>query len=69
MSDNDHWISVEDMLPPIRRSILLYSLMGGVAEGEREYDCWYQYRWSARLKKDEVTHWRYLPDSPERSEE
>ena len=58
------WISVEDALPEGGGSVLIYSPLGGVAEGtySKHYKRWVQYRWS--VFEPEVTHWMPLPAPP-----
>lgn len=56
------WIPVEDEFPKSRKSVLIYSKEGGVAEGEYDEQKGYfvQYRWNA--KDIHVIAWRPLPD-------
>ena len=60
----DGWIPVTERLPDKGRTVLIYSPKGGVAEGKFHDDGWTQYRWSAKMWKDEVTHWMPLPEPP-----
>lgn len=59
------WISVKERLPNIRECVIICSGNGGPAEGCMNGDgTWTQYRWSAKFKKEEVTHWMPLPEPP-----
>lgn len=60
------WISVDDRLPEIGRSVIAYNAPAKCAaeamyKGEGRF---LQFRWSARLQEHEVTHWMPLPDPP-----
>lgn len=56
------WISTTDSLPPNKKNVLIYS-KHGVAEGELDIanNQWVQYRWSAKIPFEDVTHWSPLP--------
>lgn len=58
------WISVKERLPEDGGSVLVYSPVGGVAEGvySKNYKKWVQYRWSVFEPK--VTHWMPMPEPP-----
>lgn len=58
------WIPVTERLPAIRHNVLIMTAKGGVAEGEYTGDGWVQYRWSAHMGKNVVTHWMPLPTPP-----
>ena len=55
------WIPIEDRFPESRKSVLIYSKEGGVAEGEYDAQKGYfvQYRWNA--KDIHVIAWQPLP--------
>ena len=60
------WISVDDRLPEIGRSVIVYNAPAKCAaeamyKGEGRF---LQFRWSARLQEHEVTHWMPLPQPP-----
>ena len=55
------WIPVKERLPDVGSSCLISPVSGCVAEGQYDGDGWTQYRWSAKLDKDAVTHWMPLP--------
>ena len=60
------WISVDDRLPEIGRSVIVYNAPAKCAaeamyKGEGRF---LQFRWSARLQEHEVTHWMPLPELP-----
>ena len=61
------WIKVSDP-PKDSRSVLIYSISGGVAEGcyDPLFDKWVQFRWSAKDIK--ITHWMPLPSAPKENE-
>ena len=58
------WIPVTERLPDIGSSCLISPVSGCVAEGQYDGDGWTQYRWSAKLDKDAVTHWMPMPEPP-----
>lgn len=60
------WIAVTEQLPQIGRNVLMFSTKGRCAEGEFDGSGWWQYRWSAWIDSQEVTHWMPLPEPPER---
>lgn len=53
----EKWYSSE-YLPNNPRSIILYTLEGGEAEGKYENGKWIQYRWSCEV---EPLYWREMP--------
>ena len=60
------WISVEDRLPEIGRSVIAYNALAKCAaeamyKGEGMF---LQFRWPARLQEHEITHWMPLPHPP-----
>ena len=60
------WISVEDRLPEIGRSVIAYNALAKCAaeamyKGEGMF---LQFRWPARLQEHEITHWMPLPQPP-----
>ena len=59
------WIPVTERLPQIGRNVLMFSTKGRCAEGEFDGSGWWQYRWSAWINSQEVTHWMPLPEPPE----
>ena len=56
-SDNEDWYSIE-YVPDNPRSILIYTLEGGTAEGKYQNDTWIQYRWNCTVTPK---YWRELP--------
>lgn len=58
------WIPVTERLPDIGSNCLISPVSGCVAEGQFDGDGWTQYRWSAKLDKDTITHWMPLPEPP-----
>lgn len=58
------WISVNERLPDIGKSIIFATKSGYAAEGEYIGDCWVQYRWTTKVKNEAVTHWMPLPEAP-----
>ena len=59
------WIPVTEQLPEKKHCVLIFTKKGGTAEGEYDGDGWTQYRWSAKMGADVVTHWMSLPEPPE----
>ena len=60
------WVSVDDRLPVIGRSVIAYNAPAKCAaeamyKGEGRF---LQFRWEARLQDQEVTHWMPLPKPP-----
>ena len=53
----DDWYSSE-YVPDNPRSIILFTLEGGSAEGKYENEKWIQYRWNCEVHP---THWREMP--------
>ncbi len=58
------WISVNERLPDIGKSIIFATKYGDTAEGKYIGDCWVQYRWTTKVKNESVTHWMPLPEPP-----
>ena len=59
------WISVDDRLPEIGRSVIAYNAPAKCAaeamyKGEGMF---LQFRWPARLQEHEITHWMPLPST------
>lgn len=54
---NSKWYTTE-YLPDNCRSILLYTLEGGTAEGKFENNKWIQYRWNCEVHPQ---YWREMP--------
>lgn len=48
--------NTKDNKPAISHSVIMMT-RHGIAEGEWMGDCWLQYRWSSKLKDDEVIFW------------
>lgn len=55
--NNSHWYTSE-YLPDNPRSIILYTLEGGEAEGKYENEKWIQYRWNCEVHP---IMWREMP--------
>lgn len=53
----DSWFRTE-FIPNNPRSIILYTLEGGEAEGKYENGKWIQYRWNCEV---EPLYWREMP--------
>lgn len=62
--ERPRWIPVTERLPDIGSNCLISPVSGCVAEGQFDGDGWTQYRWSAKLDKDTITHWMPLPEPP-----
>lgn len=62
------WIPVAERLPEEEGSVLIFSKLGGIAEGHYSqiYGIWTQYRWN--VKDSKVTHWMPLPEPPKGDE-
>ena len=58
------WIPVSERLPEKEGSVLIFSELGGIAEGHYShmYGVWVQYRWN--VKGIKVSHWMPLPEPP-----
>ena len=66
----DGWLKVGNYLPNDDvASVLIHTKNGGVAEGQYypTIKSWKQFRWS--VEDAEVTHWRPMPEPPERGDE
>jgi len=55
--NSDNWYGCE-YLPDNPRSIILYTLEGGEAEGKYENNKWIQYRWGCEVHP---ISWREMP--------
>ena len=55
------WIATSERIPDVHRSVLL-ATAEYAAEGELMGSYWWQYRWNARLKCEEVIAWMPLPE-------
>jgi hypothetical protein len=51
----------KDSKPPVKNSVLMLTTHG-VAEGEWLGDEWCQYRWSCKIKDEDVLYWMHLSD-------
>lgn len=61
------WISVEDRLPEVGRSVIAFNAHAkcaaeAVYKGDGKF---LQFRWAARLQEQEVTHWMPPPEPPD----
>lgn len=58
------WISVADEMPEDGKCVLIFSEVGGVAEGAYFSASKYFEQWRWSIVQKNVTHWKPLPAGP-----
>lgn len=64
MVETKDWIACSDMMPPENQDVLCYVAQCGVQLG-----AWVGYMWITDGYREDITHWMYLPESPEEDDD